>query len=211
MLGVGGLSFSRGMGMSMETRGLTEKAGSRNDSLNFPFTLIPLEKKHDREIKRQKCIKIPLINETPKLEYLRLGTYLQALITSVAVLLMPILESGILCPSTSEMLNVCLPALSTLIKRIFSSLDKPMDNAFSFSGSTGDEQGGLLAGVDADNLDVLIVMVDAELEVLVFVFPAAEDIRFSNSTTLSFFAVNIFPSAFSVSIFSLWMPLPFGV
>lgn len=44
MLGVGGLSFSRGMGISTEMLGLTEKAGSRNDSLNFPFTFVPLEK-----------------------------------------------------------------------------------------------------------------------------------------------------------------------
>lgn len=52
MLGVGGLSFSRGMGISMEMFGLTEKAGSRNDSLNFPFTLVPLEendKMHQKE------------------------------------------------------------------------------------------------------------------------------------------------------------------
>lgn len=45
MLGVGGLSFSRGMGVSMAMLGLTEKAGSRYDSLNFPFTLAPLEEK----------------------------------------------------------------------------------------------------------------------------------------------------------------------
>lgn len=44
MLGVGGLSFSRGMGISTAMLGLTEKAGSRNDSLNFPFTFVPLEK-----------------------------------------------------------------------------------------------------------------------------------------------------------------------
>lgn len=31
--------------MSMEILGLTEKAGSRKDSLNFPFTLVPLEKR----------------------------------------------------------------------------------------------------------------------------------------------------------------------
>lgn len=43
MLGVGGLSFSRGMGISAAILGLTEKAGSRNDSLNFPLTFVPLE------------------------------------------------------------------------------------------------------------------------------------------------------------------------
>lgn len=56
MLGVGGLSFSRGIGILMEILGLTEKAGSRNDSLNFPFTLVPLEKKA-KEDQRTKCIK----------------------------------------------------------------------------------------------------------------------------------------------------------
>lgn len=43
MLGVGGFSFSRGMGVPMAMLGLTEKAGSRYDSLNFPFTRVPLE------------------------------------------------------------------------------------------------------------------------------------------------------------------------
>lgn len=52
MLGVGGLSFSRGMGISTAMFGLTEKAGSRNDSLNFPFNFIPLEK-DDRAIKHR--------------------------------------------------------------------------------------------------------------------------------------------------------------
>lgn len=52
MLGVGGLSFSRGMGISTAMFGFTEKAGSRNDSLNFPFTFIPLEK-DDRAIKNR--------------------------------------------------------------------------------------------------------------------------------------------------------------
>ena len=121
---------------------------------------------------------------------------------------MLILESGILGSSTSDMLNVCLPPLSTLIKRIFSSLDKPMDNAFSFSGSTGaNELGGLLAGVDTHKWDVLIVTVDAELDVLVFVFAAAEEI-FSNSPLSSFFSVSIFPSVFPESAFFLWMSLP---
>ena len=43
MLGVGGLSLSRGMSVSVAIRGLTEKAGSRSDSLNLPFTLAALE------------------------------------------------------------------------------------------------------------------------------------------------------------------------
>lgn len=43
MLGVGGLSFSRGMGSSVVKTGLTEKAGRRYDSLNFPFTRAPLK------------------------------------------------------------------------------------------------------------------------------------------------------------------------
>ena len=43
MLGVGGLSLSRGMGVSVAIRGLTEKAGSRWDSLNLPLTLAALE------------------------------------------------------------------------------------------------------------------------------------------------------------------------
>lgn len=44
MLGVGGLSFSRGMGVWMAILGLTDKVVSRYDSLNFPFILVPLEK-----------------------------------------------------------------------------------------------------------------------------------------------------------------------
>lgn len=63
MLGVGGLSFSRGIGISMEILGLTEKAGSRNDSLNFPFTLVPLEKK-GKEHQRTKCIKWNNVRKT---------------------------------------------------------------------------------------------------------------------------------------------------
>lgn len=43
MLGVGGLSFSLGMGSSEVMVGLTEKAGSKYDSLYFPFTLAPLQ------------------------------------------------------------------------------------------------------------------------------------------------------------------------
>lgn len=42
MLGVGGLSFSLGMGSML---GLTEKAGSRYDSLNFPLTRAVLKQK----------------------------------------------------------------------------------------------------------------------------------------------------------------------
>lgn len=49
MLGVGGLSFSRGMGVSMLILGLTERAGSRYDSLNFPFTLVPLGGKKEKK------------------------------------------------------------------------------------------------------------------------------------------------------------------
>lgn len=48
MLGVGGFSFSRGMG-ELEKLGLTERAGSTYDSLNFPFTLVPLGQKVERE------------------------------------------------------------------------------------------------------------------------------------------------------------------
>lgn len=33
------------MGVSAAILGLTEKAGSRKDSLNFPFTFVPLVKK----------------------------------------------------------------------------------------------------------------------------------------------------------------------
>lgn len=124
---------------------------------------------------------------------------------------MLILESGILCSSTSDMLNVCRPALSTLIKRILSSLDKPIDNAFSFRGSTGVNEQGLLAGVEIHSLDVLIVTVDSELEFLVSVFPAVEDIVFSNSLTSSFVSVTIFTSEFPVSPFSLCTSLPCGV
>lgn len=43
MLGVGGLSFSRGIGVWMAILGLTDKVESRYDSLNFPFILVPLE------------------------------------------------------------------------------------------------------------------------------------------------------------------------
>ena len=32
------------MGISVAMLGFTDKVGSRNDSLNFPFTLVPLEK-----------------------------------------------------------------------------------------------------------------------------------------------------------------------
>lgn len=52
MLGVGGLSFSRGMGTSMATVGFTQKAGSKKDSSNFPFTFAPLEKENTQQIKR---------------------------------------------------------------------------------------------------------------------------------------------------------------
>lgn len=45
MLGVGGLSFSLGMRSSEVMMGLTEKAGSKYDSLNFSFILVPLEQK----------------------------------------------------------------------------------------------------------------------------------------------------------------------
>ena len=45
MLGVGGLSLYRGMGASVEIRVLTEKAGSRCDSLNLLFTLAALEER----------------------------------------------------------------------------------------------------------------------------------------------------------------------
>lgn len=47
MLGVGGLSFSLGMGSSKVMLGLTEKAGSKYDSLNFPFTFAPLQHKQN--------------------------------------------------------------------------------------------------------------------------------------------------------------------
>jgi len=50
MLGVGGLSFSRGMGILVSMLGFTEKAGSRKDSLNFPFTLVPLEKYDNKRL-----------------------------------------------------------------------------------------------------------------------------------------------------------------
>ena len=43
MLGVGGLSFSLGMGVSVVRFGLTEKAGSRYDSRNFPLIFTPLD------------------------------------------------------------------------------------------------------------------------------------------------------------------------
>lgn len=49
MLGVGGLSFSRGMGTSVATVGFTQKAGSKKDSSNFPFTFAPLEKKKNKK------------------------------------------------------------------------------------------------------------------------------------------------------------------
>lgn len=53
MLGVGGLSFSRGMGLSVATVGFTQKAGSKKDSLNFPFTFVPLRgDKNTQHIKR---------------------------------------------------------------------------------------------------------------------------------------------------------------
>lgn len=52
MLGVGGLSFSRGMGTSMATVGFTQKAGSKKDSSNFSFTFAPLEKENTQQIKR---------------------------------------------------------------------------------------------------------------------------------------------------------------
>lgn len=45
MLGVGGFSFSRGIGSPVVIMGLTEKVGSKKDSLNFPFTLAPLKTK----------------------------------------------------------------------------------------------------------------------------------------------------------------------
>lgn len=45
MLGVGGFSLSRGMGVSAAMLGLTENAGGKYDSLNFPFRLAPLGKK----------------------------------------------------------------------------------------------------------------------------------------------------------------------
>lgn len=43
MLGVGGLSFSRGMGLPVATVGFTQKAGSKKDSLNFTLTFAPLQ------------------------------------------------------------------------------------------------------------------------------------------------------------------------
>lgn len=43
MLGVGGYSFSLGMGPS-DVTGFTENDGSKYDSLNFPFTLAALQK-----------------------------------------------------------------------------------------------------------------------------------------------------------------------
>lgn len=54
MLGVGGLSFSRGMGISVAMLGLTEKVGSRNDSLNFPLTFVPLEKDNSNKNNNKK-------------------------------------------------------------------------------------------------------------------------------------------------------------
>ena len=54
---------------------------------------------------------------------------------SGAVFLMLISSRGILFSSTSEAMNVSLSPLSTLIRRIFSSLGGPSDSAFSFKKS----------------------------------------------------------------------------
>lgn len=54
MLGVGGLSFSLGMGTSVAKAGFTQKAGSKKDSSNFPFTSAALEKENAQQIRRMK-------------------------------------------------------------------------------------------------------------------------------------------------------------
>lgn len=54
MLGVGGLSFSRGMVTSVAMAGFTQKAGSKKDSSNFPFTFAPLEKTTHNKSRRLK-------------------------------------------------------------------------------------------------------------------------------------------------------------
>lgn len=71
MLGVGGLSFSRGMGVSMLILGLTERAGSRYDSLNFPFTLVPLGGKKREE---KKCIKTYILDILQRITFIRVLT-----------------------------------------------------------------------------------------------------------------------------------------
>jgi len=45
MLGVGGFSFSLGIGVSLDRIGFTENAGSRYDSRNLLLTFAPLSKK----------------------------------------------------------------------------------------------------------------------------------------------------------------------
>lgn len=59
MLGVGGLSFSRGMGTSVATAGFTQKAGSKKDSSNFPFTFAPLERENTANQEDRKSGKTP--------------------------------------------------------------------------------------------------------------------------------------------------------
>lgn len=72
MLGVGGLSFSLGMGSS-EMMGLTEKAGSKKDSLNFPFTLAPLEQKNEKMLMQTSRYKTQVsVTTTVLTSYLRL-------------------------------------------------------------------------------------------------------------------------------------------
>lgn len=73
MLGVGGLSFSRGMGVWMAMSGLTDKVESRYDSLNFPFILVALEK-DDREIKIHQAKQLRRKTDTkifPRLSHVR--------------------------------------------------------------------------------------------------------------------------------------------
>lgn len=54
MLGVGGFSLSLGIGMAVGMLGLTEKAGSRKDSLNFPSTRVPLNKDKNKNSYNQR-------------------------------------------------------------------------------------------------------------------------------------------------------------
>lgn len=58
MLGVGGLSFSRGMGLSVATVGFTQKAGSKKDSLNLPFTFVPLRGGGDKNTQHIKSMEM---------------------------------------------------------------------------------------------------------------------------------------------------------
>ncbi|TNN50479.1 hypothetical protein EYF80_039289 [Liparis tanakae] len=149
MLGVGGLSFSLGMGSSEVMVGLTENAGSKNDSLNFSFTLAPLGPEQDDGLKTQTS---RTRDPGPELH--------RDLMISLAVFSMVMSSSGILFSSTSEAMKVSRSPLSTLMRRIFSSLGGPSDSALSFRKSVGpmdEPDSGSLRSSEARSSELLEV------------------------------------------------------